>query len=800
MSEGMFGGVGTPTPRFFGQRVLRREDTRFLVGTSRFLDDLVLPRMLHACFVGSTEAHASILAIDLEPALTHPAVHGALCGAMIAKRAAPIRCDSTMPGWQTSEYPVLAVGRVRFVGQPVACVAAEDRYTAADAAALIRIDYEALPAVLTASEAMADDAPALHDGWPNNIFIRRRFETDSFEAAMAASEHRLRRTYTMARHSGVPIEPRGCLAAWDRGAGTLTVWVATQVPHLVRTGLSDVLGLPEHNIRVIAPDVGGGFGIKGNLYPEEVVCALLAMDTGRPVKWVEDRSAHLHASAHARDHAHDIEVGVDADGVVTALRARITVDAGAYSMFPWTASIDTGMALGILPGPYRVRHYSAEASAIATNKCPLGPYRGVARPAACFSIERTMDAIAEELGLDRAEVRRRNLVRADEFPYTSVTGLVYDSGSFRESLDQALSEADVAAFRRLQADARAGGRYLGMGMAVYTEQTAHTFAEFAKRGMPMTFGCETATVRMGPSGQVTLHVSVHSHGQGLETTLAQVAADALGVSIDDVRVAFGDTETVVYGSGTFASRSAVLAGGAVQLGSDEVAAKLRRLAGHMLEAAPDDIELAGGRAFVRGSPDRGYELSELARWTYHHAERLPPGEAPILEATRTYDAAPGTGTFANSAMVAVVEVDPETGFVKLIRLVVVEDCGRVINPVVVDGQVHGGAAQGVGSALFEEFVYDGTGQLLNGTLADYLLPTAPDLPSFEVHHLETPSPFTINGVKGVGEGGAIGPAAAIAGAVDDAIQALTDARVDQLPITPERVFRWIVRPRASRNC
>jgi carbon-monoxide dehydrogenase large subunit len=755
--------------------------------------------MLHACFVRSTEAHANIVAVDLEAAMAHPKVRRALCGTMIQGRAAPIRCDSTMPTWQSSEYPVLAFEKVRFVGQPLACVAAEDLYSVADAAQMVAVDYEPLPVVASVADATAEDATILHEGWSDNFFIRRRFATDGFEEAMAGAQHRLTRTYSMARHSGVPIEPRGCVAAWDPGAGVLTVWIATQIPHLIRTSLADILGVPEHRIRVIAPDVGGGFGIKGNLFPEEVVCALLAMDTGRPVKWIENRTEHFLASTHARDHAHEIEVGFDENGVVAALRARITVDAGAYSMFPWTASIDAGMALGILPGPYRIRHYSAEADAVATNKCPFGPYRGVARPAACFSIERTMDAIAEELGLDRAEVRRRNLVTADEFPYTSVTGLVYDSGSFRESLDLALSEAGVAAFRQQQADARAAGRYLGMGMAVYTEQTAHTFVEFAKRGMPMTFGFETATVRMDPSGQVTLHVSVHSHGQGLETTLAQVAADSLGVDMADVRVCFGDTDTVAYGSGTFASRAAVLAGGAVQLASDEIAGKLRRIAAYALEAADGDIDLAGGRAFVSGTPEQGYQLSELARWAYHNAQRLPPGEPPILDATCTYDAAPGTGTFANSGMVAVVEVDTETGLVTLNRLVVVEDCGRVINPLIVDGQIHGGVAQGVGSALFEEFVYDDKGQLLTTTLVDYLLPGAVDLPSFQVHHLETPSPFTINGIKGMGESGAIGPGAAIAGAVDDAIGPLTSARVDRLPITPERVLFWITQPATARS-
>ena len=778
-------------PRFLGQRVQRREDSRFLRGTARFIDDIVLGRMLWASFVRSTEPHATIAGIDTGAALAVPGARHVVTGADLAERVKPIRCDSTMPTWQGSEQPALATGKVRFVGEAVACVLADGRAVAADAAEFVSVEYERLPAVMDAATATAPEAPLLHEDWADNYFIRRHFETEGFDETMAGAPHRLTRRYTMGRHSGIPLEPRGCLAEWDDAAGVLIVRSATQVPHLLRTGLADCLGVAEHRIRVIAPDVGGGFGIKGNLNTEELVCARLAMDTGRPVKWIETRSEHLLAAAHAREHTHEVEVGFDDGGVVVALRARLTVDAGAYSLYPWTSTMDTGMALGILPGPYRIHHYAVDSYAVATNKTPLGPYRGVARPAACFTIERTMDAVAETLGLDPAEVRRRNLVRPEDFPYTSVTGLVYDSGSMLESLDLALASVDEAAFRKEQADARAAGRHLGLGMAVYTEQTAHTFTEFAKRGIPQTFGYETATVRMDPSGQLTVFLSVHSHGQGLETTMAQLAADALGVDLDSVRVSFGDTAEVAYGSGTFASRAAVLSGGAVHLAASDVAAKLCRIAAAALEAADDDIVLAGGRAFVRGTPTRGYSIAEIARWAYHNVQRLPPGEAPALEATRTYDAAPGTGTFANAAIVALVEVDPETGFVRLLRLVAVEDCGKVINPTIVEGQVHGGIVQGIGSALLEEFVYDVAGQLQTTTLLDYLVPTATDVPFIEVHHLETPSPFTVHGIKGMGEGGAIAPGAAIAGAVEDAIRPLTPAHVDRLPLTPERVLGWI---------
>ncbi len=482
------------------------------------------------------------------------------------------------------------------------------------------------------------------------------------------------------RHSGIPLENRGCIAEYDAASEALTLWTSTQIPHLVRTGLADSLGMPEHQIRVIAPDVGGGFGIKGHLFPEEIAVSLLARRTGRPVKWIEDRTEHLTASIHAREHHHTLQVAYSADGTVEALRARIYVDCGAYSVYPWTSTMDTGMALGILPGPYRIRHYECEAYSVATNKCPLGPYRGVSRPAACFSIERALDEVAHATGLDPLEVRRRNLVQPEDFPYESITGLIYDSGSYVESLDKILEDADYGGLRRMQEQARGEGRHIGIGFACYTEQTAHTTTEFAKRGVPIIFGYDAATVRMDPSGKVAVHLSTHSHGQGHETTMAQIVADRLGLPLEDVRVAFGDTSSTPYGHGTFASRSAVLGGGACHRAGDEVRSRLVRFAAHHLEASEDDLVVAGGRISVAGSPNRGVDVAELARWAYHRPEKLPPGMEPVLEAVATYDADPGTGTFANAAHLVVVDVDIETGSMKLLEYHVVEDCGRDDQP------------------------------------------------------------------------------------------------------------------------
>jgi aerobic carbon-monoxide dehydrogenase large subunit len=450
-------------------------------------------------------------------------------------------CNSLVPSWQETRYPALAADRVRFVGEAVAAVVADDRYVAEDASELVLVDYAPLPAVASIAEAIADGAPRLHDGWEDNFFVKRHFVGGDPDRAFAEAAGTLQLDLRSNRHSGIPLETRGCIAEYDDAEETLTLWTATQIPHLVRTGLADVLQMPENRIRVIAPDVGGGYGIKGHLFPEEIAVCVLAMEVGRPVKWIEDRREHLLASIHAREHEHRLEVAYTEDGTVLGLRARVYVDCGAYSVYPWTSTMDTGMALGILPGPYRIRHYECEAYSVTTNKCPLGPYRGVSRPAACFSIERAMDEVARATGLDPFEVRRRNLVRPDEFPYQSVTGLVYDSGSFHEALEEVCRQADLDGMRAEQERARAEGRLLGIGFACYTEQTAHTTNEFIKRGVPIIFGYDTATVRMDPSGKVAVYVSTHSHGQGHETTYAQIVADQLGLGLGDVKVFFGDT-------------------------------------------------------------------------------------------------------------------------------------------------------------------------------------------------------------------------------------------------------------------
>jgi carbon-monoxide dehydrogenase large subunit len=748
--------------------------------------------MLHASFVRSPMAHADIVSVDVSAAAARMGVHAVFTGADIAASAKPFVCDSLHPSWQSAGYPPVASERVRFVGEAVAVVVADDRYLAEDAGELVSVRYAERPVVASIAAAVAEGAPKVHDSWTDNLYVKRHFREGDPDAAFANAHGVVRLDLNTHRQAGIPLETRGCVADYDSRDQLLTVWTSSQTPHLVRTGLADTLQIPEHRIRVVAPDVGGGFGIKCHLFPEEVVVAVLAMKTHRPVKWIEDRQEHFLASIHSREHQHHVELAYAEDGMVIGLRAKIYVDCGAYSMWPWTSTMDTGMALGILPGPYQIRNYECEAYSVATNKCPHGAYRGVARPAACFSIERGMDEVAHRVGISRVEVRRRNLVQPEQFPYESVTGLIYDSGSFVESLDRVCEMGDYKAMLEEQKKARAEGRWVGIGIACYTEQTAHATQEFVQRYVPIVPGFEAALVRMDPSGFVTVHMSTHSHGQGHETTMAQLVADKLTLPVENVRVVLGDTAATPYGHGTFASRSAVLGGGACVQAASKLRDKLIRFAAEHLESDPGDLELVDGRVVVKGAPTRGISISEMARWAYHRPEKLPAGMEPSLEAVAAYDAPPGLGTFANAAHLALIEVDPDLGKIELLRYVVVEDCGQMINPLIVKGQVHGGVAQGIGGALLEELIYDDQGQLTTSTFMDYLLPGSTDIPNIEVGHLESPSPFTVEGIKGMGEGGTIAPGPALASALADALSPLGHVEVNELPLTAERV-RWIMR-------
>jgi carbon-monoxide dehydrogenase large subunit len=775
----------TGETRYVGARIPRREDPRFLTGETSYVADVRLPHTLHAAFVRSPHAHADVTRVEVQQALKYPGVVAVLTGEEAARAIRPLHCDAQFPGWQSAEYPPLGWPRVRYVGEAVAVVVATDPYVAEDGAELVDVRYRPLPAVTDPEAASTPGAPLLHEGWRSNLFLELEKQGGNPDEAFAQADLVLERTYRMQRHTGFPLEPRGGVAHYQPGSRLLTYYAATQVPHLLRTKLADCLGFPEHSLRVVSGDVGGGFGIKIAAFPEDVCACWLSIRLGRPVKWIEDTREHLLVAGHAREHVHRVRVAVKRDGTILGMDVDVLTDAGAYSTWPATAALDPVMAANVIPGPYKIRHYRARIRAVATNKCPMVAYRGVGRPAAAFTMERVVEDVARALGRESLEIRRLNYLQAQDYPYTSVTGMVYDSGSLGPAQEKVVEAIGYANIRAEQRRLRGEGRYLGIGFGSFVEQTAHTPRSMS--GSPISLGYDQVAVAMDPSGQVTVESSLHSHGQGHETILAQVVADRLGVRLEDVRVTFGDTRSAPYGMGTFASRSAVLGGGAAWKAADRVRRAVLTVAAHRLEANQDDLELRDGTIQVKGSPQHRLTVGEVARLAFHRADLLPAGVRPgDFASACDYDAHPGTGTWTNAIHAAVVEVDVRTGAVRIIRYVVVEDCGVMINPLIVDGQVHGGTVQGIGGTMLEHLVYDPQGQLLSQTLMEYLLPTALDVPTIEVHHLQTPSPFTIGGIKGMGEGGAIGPYPALANAVSDALAPL-GVSIDTLPISPERL-------------
>jgi len=767
----------------FGARVRRKEDGRLVTGRGRYVSDVELPRMLHAAFVRSVHAHARVVTVDATAAMAAVGVVAVATGADADIAPYRIRARSALPSYVETEQPVLAGPEARFAGEALAAVVAADRYAAEDAAALVAVEYERLPAAVDVVQARGS-AALVHAGAPDNVLLSRRFESGEVEKALADSAVVIERTFRTNRQTAAPLEGRGGVADWNAGEGKLTLWSGTQVPHLARHGLAEILGLAENRIRVIAPDVGGGFGVKAILYPEDVVLCLLAMRLGRAVKWGEQRREGLQASAHARDHHYAVRAGFDRAGRLLAMDVRIACNAGAYSVYPWTAGLEALMAGGLLAGPYKLAHYRCEVAAVATHTAPAGPYRGVARPATTFVMERVLDLGAAALGLDPVEIRRLNLVGPGDLPYTSATRLVHDSPTYPVCFEKVLKAIDYEAFRAEQGQARLEGRYLGIGFANYNELTGLGQAASAGPRMPFRTGHEGVTVRMDPSGAVTVLAGVTSQGQGLETTMAQIVASELGAPLEAVTVVLGDTDATPFGLGAFASRQAVIGGGAAMRASQALREKITRIAAHLLEAAREDLEMADGRAFVKGVPERAVSLAEVARVACLETQRLPGDMEPGLEATRFYD--PIRGTFAAGSQAAVVEVDPTTGAVAIRRYVCVEDTGRVINEAIVEGQVQGAIAQGISGALAEHLIYDADGQLLTGTLMEYALPTASDLPPFELDHIEEPAE-NLAGVRGVGEGGTLGPAAALANAVADAL-APFGIEPNELPLTPARLW------------
>ena len=648
--------------------------------------------------------------------------------------------------------PVLAKDVVRFVGEPFAAVVAASREEAEDIADLVEVDIEDMPAIVGAEAALAAGAPLVHDEAAGNVVVEGRLKTPGFDAKLMSAHRRIKVDIRSHRQNASPMEPRAAHATWDAASARVTLTCATQMPHAMRTIIADLIGMPESDLRVIAPDVGGGFGQKMSLAPEFVVVTWLARKLRTSVAWVEDRRENLVACFHSRDQSISLEGAFDADARLIGLGADIVADVGAYSCYPTTCGVEPLMAMAEMPGPYDVREYACVSRGVVTNTCPMAPYRGVSRPVITFTLERLMDKAAAAFGLDPVEIRRRNLVKT--FPYISATGLVFDEATYVETMERAVEAVGVPAFRARQAKARTEGRYLGLGFATFSERTGYGTPAFAARGMEVTPGWETVEMTMDPSGFVEARIGASPHGQGLRTTLSQIIADELGTSPDRIKIVHGDTDRTPYGWGTFASRSLVIAGGATLLAAGKIRTKLIKMAGILLEASADDIVLEADAARVAGT-DRAIPIATLARAAYHQTHRFKGEVGPGIVESATYDP---PGTFSNACHVAMVEVDIETGRVMIEKFLVAEDAGRLINPMIVDGQIHGGVAQGIANALLEEIVYDETGNILTATLADYLPPTAREIPPIEIHHLETLTEASITKAKGLGEGGAIGAA------------------------------------------
>ena len=765
---------------WIGVSLPRKEDRRMLLGRGRFVGDLTRPGLLHAAFVRSPHAHALLNKIDGTAASQAPGVERLFTADSLGHPCllAMLERDEFVP----TAMPILAGDKVRFVGEPVAMVIADDAYRAEDAAELVEVDWDPQPAVVNMDAATAADAPRLHDRG-NCLIDLLMFDDDRLPQIFAEAKTTVSATFCSARLAALPLEGRACLAEWDDRDDQLVMHVSTQVPHQVRSGVAQALGLPERSIRVIAPDVGGGFGLKCVVGREEVAVAAAARQLRRPVRWTEDRQENLTAAFHGHEQRYQVRAAFDAEGRILGLDAEIDCDTGAYSAFPFTCAVEPLMAATELPGVYKVPAYRARGRAIATNKAPAAPYRGVSRPQIVLVMERLMEKAAAALGLGPLQVRRANLIGKHEFPYTGVNKITYDEGSYRESLDLAEQIVTERAWAAERDTLRSAGQRAGIGYACFSERTAFGTPTMSQRRMRMTPGYDTALVRMDPTGEVIVTTGTCGHGQGHETTFAQIVADRLGIHPSQVRLRQGDTDLASYGWGTWGSRSVVIGGGAAGRAADKVADQLRRVAASQLEASPADVELAGGVARIRGDDTAAVPIPELARLVYFQAHRLAEDLRYGLEARATFDP---PGTFSNACHAAMVVIDPGTGAIRLHRYLVVEDCGVVINPMVVDGQVRGGVTQGAAAALLERISFDPEGQPVSATLMDYLAPTAAEMCTVDVVHLQTPSQFSETGAKGMGEGGTIGAPAAVLGAINDALSD-TDVRFDHIPVLPHEV-------------
>jgi aerobic carbon-monoxide dehydrogenase large subunit len=765
-------GSGTS---WVGRSIRRLEDPALVTGQGRFTADLAATHWVR--FVRSTVAAGRIEKIIAPPGAD-------IITSADLKALKPIRPMLHKFNYVPVGQPVLADGVVRFTGEPIAAVFAAVKDEAEDLADQIEVEIVETAALVDGREALIEGAPLVHAEAAGNVIVEGAITTPGFAEVWNGAHKVIRVDARSYRQNATPMEARAGHAAFEVATGRVTLTCTTQMPHLTRTAIADIIGMPEQDLRVIAPDVGGGFGQKMSLAPEYVVLVWLARRLRSSVAWTEDRRENLIAAFHSRDQHVEIEGAFDKNAKLIALSADIIANIGAYSCFPTTCGVEPLMALAELPGPYDVRAYRCRSRGVLTNTCPMAPYRGVSRPAITFVLERLMDKAAAAFGIEPTEIRRRNLI--DTFPYISATGLVFDDGTYKETMEMAIKAIDLAGFRQRQKQARVDGRYLGIGFATFSERTGYGSPAFAARGMEITPGWETVHLTIDPSGFVEARIGSSPHGQGLRTTLAQIIADEIGLDPQQIKIVHGDTDRAPYGWGTFASRSLVLSGGASLLAARKIRSKLITIASHMLEAAPGDITLKAGSAHVIGT-DRSITIATLARAAYHQTHVFKDvfkGELePGLSETGSYDP---PGTFSNACHVAIVDVDIETGRVVVEKFLVAEDAGLIINPMIADGQVHGGVAQGIGNALLEEIIYDETGNILTSTLADFLPPTAHDIPPIELHHIETLTGNSITKAKGLGEGGAIGAPAAVINAVNDALSPF-GVSIDAMPATPQRI-------------
>ena len=781
------------TTRIFGSGIRRREDPRLITGAAAYTDDVTLPGTVYAAILRSPHAHARIGRIDTAAAAAAPGVLAVYTGRDTEGALNPLPCAWIPPDSDVKAvaHPAIASEVVRYQGDAVAVVVAESRYQAEDALELIAVDYEPRPAVVNPERAMDAGAPQLHEDAPHNQAFHWVATGGDPDAAFAAAEVVVQDTIIQQRLVPNAMEPRSAVASWLASMGELTIWSTTQNPHIVRFLCSLVTGVAEHKIRIIAGEVGGGFGSKIPVYADEMIAAFCAMRLNRPVKWTETRSENFQATIHGRDHIEHVELAATREGKITGIRSRVYAGMGAYlsTAAPGVPTILHGL---MYSGPYAVGATRADIYGVFTNATPVDAYRGAGRPEATFLVERLIDLLAAELRLDPVEVRRRNLLPKFDNGADVVTGLTYDSGDYEASLDLALNHADYDGLRREQEHQRQHGHLMGVGVSCYCEICGLGPSQVAGA---VGFGgglWESAVVRFHPSGKVNAYVGVSPHGQGEETTFAQIVSDELGVPVEDVEIVHGDTDNTPMGWGTYGSRTTAVGAGALHRGLTKIKEKARALAAHLLEAAEDDIEYADGQFFVRGSPDRSQSIQNLALMA-NVAWNMPEGMEPGLEASAFYD--PPNFVYPFGAHIAVVTVDPDNGHIVLNRYIAADDCGPQINPMIVEGQIHGGVVQGAGQALWEGAVYDESGQLLTGSMQDYALPKAHMLPDIETLSTETPSPHNPLGVKGVGETGSIASTVTIYNAVIDALQPLGITRLE-MPLTPERVWQAIQQAKA----